>query len=71
MFNNKSDWSRELIRCGATEWKVVSTDQTVQKSKLLPAHFVIPKCVAIDEYLKKAESFYDSRIAFWVRLAIG
>lgn len=66
MFNNKSDWSRELIRCGATEWKVVSTDQTVQKSKLLPAHFVIPKCVAIDEYLKKAESFYDSRIAFWV-----
>lgn len=73
MFASKNDWARELIRCGATEWQVVSTDalpqlqhQRIQGKYTLPPNFVIPKCCAIDRFLDQSRAFCDSRSAFWV-----
>uniref|UniRef100_A0A0K8TME0 Putative myotubularin-related protein 10-b n=1 Tax=Tabanus bromius TaxID=304241 RepID=A0A0K8TME0_TABBR len=66
MFNTKNDWSRELIRCGATEWQVLCSPSDGENSSLLPCFFVIPKCSNVERYLENAKSFYDCRTAFWV-----
>ncbi|XP_034488098.1 myotubularin-related protein 10-B [Drosophila innubila] len=73
MYNSKNDWARELIRCGATEWQVVSSTAVPQlQNRLqagkysLPPHFVIPKCCDIDRFLQLSLAFCDSRAAFWV-----
>uniref|UniRef100_T1GTG0 Myotubularin phosphatase domain-containing protein n=1 Tax=Megaselia scalaris TaxID=36166 RepID=T1GTG0_MEGSC len=63
MFNSKNDWSRELIRCGATEWRVLSAES--YNSKILPKYFVIPKTLDMDKFEKYTRSFYDGRICFW------
>ncbi|XP_055384826.1 myotubularin-related protein 10-B [Condylostylus longicornis] len=80
MFNTKNDWISELKRCGASEWKVVSsecleptsmkvssrTSQIINKSYTLPKFCVIPKCFNEKEFFISASSFCDSRSAFWV-----
>ncbi|XP_067635434.1 myotubularin-related protein 10-B [Eurosta solidaginis] len=73
MYNTKNDWARELIRCGANEWQVVSAENVPQLQNLLqapkytlPSHFVIPKCCTIDRFLDLSRAFYDSRASFWV-----
>ncbi|XP_037935682.1 myotubularin-related protein 10-B [Teleopsis dalmanni] len=73
MYRSKNDWARELIRCGATEWQVVSAENVPQlQNKLqstkytLPPHFVIPKCCSVERFLDLSRAFCDSRAAFWV-----
>ncbi|XP_011183180.2 myotubularin-related protein 10-B [Zeugodacus cucurbitae] len=73
MYSTKNDWARELIRCGANEWQVVSADSVPQLQNVLqapkytlPPHFVIPKCCTIERFLDLSRAFYDSRAAFWV-----
>ncbi|EDW06059.1 myotubularin-related protein 10-B [Drosophila mojavensis] len=73
MYASKNDWARELIRCGATEWQVVSASSVpllqnrLHASKYtLPPHFVIPKCCEVDRFLQLSLAFCDSRAAFWV-----
>jgi len=73
MYNSKNDWARELIRCGATEWQVVSSTAVPQlQNRLqagkysLPPHFVIPKCLDVERFLQLSLAFCDSRAAFWV-----
>lgn len=73
MYGSKNDWARELIRCGATEWQVISASSVSQlQNRLqackyqLPPHFVIPKCCEIDRFLQLSLAFCDSRAAFWV-----
>ncbi|XP_068141283.1 LOW QUALITY PROTEIN: myotubularin-related protein 10-B [Drosophila tropicalis] len=73
MYQTKNDWARELIRCGASEWQVVSSanvpllQNPLQAGKYtVPPHFVIPKCCSIERYLDLSRAFCDSRAAFWV-----
>ncbi|KAH8368521.1 hypothetical protein KR084_012689 [Drosophila pseudotakahashii] len=73
MYATKNDWARELIRCGATEWQVVSSasvqllQNPLQAGKYtVPPHFVIPKSCAVDRFLDLSRAFCDSRAAFWV-----
>lgn len=73
MYATKNDWARELIRCGATEWQVVSTasvpllQNPLQAGKYtVPPHFVIPKSCSVDRFLDLSRAFCDSRAAFWV-----
>lgn len=63
MFNTKNDWSRELIRCGATEWRVLSAEMF--NSKILPKHFVIPRTLEVNMFDKLSRAFTDCRICFW------
>ncbi|XP_017130477.1 myotubularin-related protein 10-B [Drosophila elegans] len=72
MYATKNDWARELIRCGATEWQVVSSasvqllQNPLQASKYsVPPHFVIPKSCSVDRFLDLSRAFCDSRAAFW------
>lgn len=67
MFNKKMDWSHELLRCGATGWRVLSREREDKiPERTLPMHYVIPKTVTEIEYIKLAESFNRSRAAIWV-----
>ncbi|KAM8719590.1 hypothetical protein ACLKA7_005774 [Drosophila subpalustris] len=73
MYAGKNDWARELIRCGATEWQVISSSSVPQlQNRLqagkysLPPHFVIPKCCDVERFLQLSLAFCDSRAAFWV-----
>ncbi|XP_030377965.1 myotubularin-related protein 10-B [Scaptodrosophila lebanonensis] len=73
MYASKNDWARELIRCGATEWQVVSASSVpLLQNKLhagkytLPPHFVIPKSCTVERFLDLSRAFCDSRAAFWV-----
>lgn len=67
MFNKKVDWSHELLRCGATGWRVLSREREDNiPERTLPMHYVIPKTVTEIEYIKLAESFNRSRAAIWV-----
>ncbi|EDV91989.1 myotubularin-related protein 10-B [Drosophila grimshawi] len=73
MYASKNDWARELIRCGATEWQVISASSVPQlQNRLqsckyqLPPHFVIPKCCDVERFLQLSLAFCDSRAAFWV-----
>ncbi|KAL7743192.1 hypothetical protein ACLKA6_016322 [Drosophila palustris] len=73
MYASKNDWARELIRCGATEWQVISSSAVPQlQNRLqackysLPPHFVIPKCCDVERFLQLSLAFCDSRAAFWV-----
>ncbi|XP_017086942.2 myotubularin-related protein 10-B [Drosophila bipectinata] len=73
MYATKNDWARELIRCGATEWQVVSSASVKLLQNPLhvgkytvPPHFVIPKSCTVDRFLDLSRAFCDSRAAFWV-----
>lgn len=73
MYATKNDWARELIRCGASEWQVVSSAsvQLLQNplhagKYTVPPHFVIPKSCSVDRFLDLSRAFCDSRAAFWV-----
>ncbi|XP_017029031.1 myotubularin-related protein 10-B [Drosophila kikkawai] len=73
MYASKNDWARELIRCGATEWQVVSSASVPLLQNPLhagkytvPPHFVIPKSCTVDRFLDLSRAFCDSRAAFWV-----
>ncbi|KAH8395962.1 hypothetical protein KR222_000348 [Zaprionus bogoriensis] len=73
MYGSRNDWTRELIRCGASEWQVISASGVPQlQSRLqagkyqLPPHFVIPKCCDVERFLQLSLAFCDSRAAFWV-----
>lgn len=73
MYASKNDWARELIRCGATEWQVISASAVPQlQNRLqackytLPPHFVIPKSCDVERFLQLSLAFCDSRAAFWV-----
>ncbi|ALC48867.1 CG14411 [Drosophila busckii] len=73
MFASKNDWTRELIRCGASEWQVISATSVPQlQNRLqagkytLPPHFVIPKSCDVERFLQLSLAFCDSRAAFWV-----
>ncbi|EDW62822.1 myotubularin-related protein 10-B [Drosophila virilis] len=73
MYGSKNDWARELIRCGASEWQVISASAVPQlQNRLqagkyqLPPHFVIPKCCEVERFLQLSFAFCDSRAAFWV-----
>lgn len=69
IFNKKMDWSHELLRCGATGWRVLSREREDNiPERTLPMHYVIPKTVTEIEYIKLAESFNRSRAAIWVSL---
>lgn len=71
MFNKKMDWSHELLRCGASGWRVLSREREDNiPERTLPMHYVIPKTVTEIEYIKLAESFNRSRAAIWVCLSI-
>ncbi|KAH8275982.1 hypothetical protein KR018_000490 [Drosophila ironensis] len=73
MYQTKNDWARELIRCGATEWQVVSSSSVKLLQNPLhagkytvPPHFVIPKSCTVERFLDLSRAFCDSRAAFWV-----
>lgn len=68
MFNTITDWTRELLRCGATEWRVLSSESVTDCTSAftLPPHFVIPKCLSIEQFIQSCQAFCDSRSAFWV-----
>lgn len=71
MFNKKMDWSQELLRCGATGWRVLSREREDNiPERTLPMHYVIPKTVTETEYIKLAESFNRSRAAIWVSFTL-
>lgn len=73
MFDKRSDWTHELIRCGSPrnnnnrEWRVLSIDTETQlPSHSLPLHYVVPNAMSDSDYLRDAEKFRDSRNAIWV-----
>lgn len=66
MYNKKIDWSCELDRCGATNWRVLSLDHEEIPSGTLPMHFVIPRSISEVDYLKLSNSFRNGRSAIWV-----
>ncbi|KAH8393034.1 hypothetical protein KR200_006045 [Drosophila serrata] len=73
MYASKNDWARELIRCGASEWQVVSSASVPLLQNPLhagkytvPPHFVIPKSCTVDRFLDLSRAFCDSRAGFWV-----
>lgn len=66
-YNKKIDWSCELNRCGAVNWRVLSMDhEGAIPSGTLPMHFVIPRSISEIEYVKIANSFRNARAAVWV-----
>ncbi|TMW51922.1 hypothetical protein DOY81_002984 [Sarcophaga bullata] len=73
MYATKNDWARELIRCGSSNWQVISSDSiaAVKENRItarytLPPHFVIPKDCNTEKFLSWCRAYYDSRAAFWV-----
>lgn len=73
MYTTKNDWARELIRCGSTNWQVISSESVpfLQQSRhssryTMPPHFVIPKNCEVDKFFNLTLAFWDSRAAFWV-----
>lgn len=67
LYNKKIDWSCELSRCGAVNWRVLSLDhEDAIPSGSLPMHFVIPRSVSETDYMKIANSFRNGRAAIWV-----
>lgn len=67
MFNDRRDWSHEIIRCGATGWRVLAIEREDNiPSGSLPLNFVIPKHVSETEYMKMSNFFRNSRAAIWV-----
>uniref|UniRef100_A0A1I8PYN7 Myotubularin phosphatase domain-containing protein n=1 Tax=Stomoxys calcitrans TaxID=35570 RepID=A0A1I8PYN7_STOCA len=73
MYMTKNDWARELIRCGTSNWQVISSESEplLQHTRLssrytLPPHFVIPKACEVEKFLNLSLAFCDSRAAFWV-----
>lgn len=67
MYNKKIDWSCELNRCGAINWRVLSTDHDdAIPSGSLPMHFVIPRSISEVDYIKLSNSFRNGRAAIWV-----
>uniref|UniRef100_A0A1I8MD66 Myotubularin phosphatase domain-containing protein n=1 Tax=Musca domestica TaxID=7370 RepID=A0A1I8MD66_MUSDO len=73
MYTTKNDWARELIRCGTSNWQVISSDSEplLQNDRhssryTLPAHFVIPKACPVEMFLNWTLAYCDSRAVFWV-----
>lgn len=67
LYNKKIDWSCELNRCGAKNWRVLSLDQEdAIPSGTLPMHFVIPRSISEIDYSKLSNSFRNGRAAIWV-----
>lgn len=67
MFNKRSDWSQELVRCGASGWRVLSLEREDSiPTGSLPMHFVIPKTIKEADYLKLSNYFRNARGAIWV-----
>lgn len=67
MFTEPIDWSHELIRCGATGWRVLSIEREDNiPMGTMPMHFVIPKSVSDIDYLKLSNFFRNTRTAIWV-----
>lgn len=67
LYNKKIDWSCELNRCGAANWRVLSLDHDdALPSGSLPLHFVIPRSISEIEYTKLSNSFRNGRAAIWV-----
>lgn len=69
LYNKKIDWSCELSRCGAVNWRVLSLDhEDAIPGGTLPVHFVIPRSSIISEadYTKLSNSFRNGRAAVWV-----
>lgn len=67
MFNKKMDWTFELARCGAKNWRILSQEREDSiPFGTLPMHFVIPKDMTETEYLKSANYFRNGRSAIWV-----
>lgn len=62
MFNTKSDWQHELIRCGAIGWRVA----TLTRDGSLPNDFVIPKNIKDADYMRMRNYFRDYRAPIWV-----
>lgn len=66
-YRDKIDWTCELNRCGAQNWRVISIDQDdAFPSGSLPRHFVIPQCLSDGDYNELARSFRNERAAIWV-----
>lgn len=66
-YTKKLDWTYELNRCGAEHWRVFSLDnEDTIPSGSLPMHFVIPRKISEDNYVKMANSFRNGRAAIWV-----
>lgn len=66
MYSKKMDWSCELNRCGAANWRVLSFEEDALPSGSLPTHFVIPRSIPETDYTKLANSFRNGRAAIWV-----
>ena len=68
MYNQKSDWTQELERCGISQteggWRVLSLDKPDNNS--LPMHFVIPKHLSDFDFFKISAHFRCTRSAIWV-----
>lgn len=67
MFNKRSDWTQELMRCGATGWRVLSQERADGiPDGTMPMHYVVPSGIENVKYLKLSEYFRESRGAIWV-----
>lgn len=67
LFNKKIDWSCELNRCGATGWRVLSTEREDNMPLgTLPTHYVIPAKISDIDYTNLANVFRNGRAAIWV-----
>lgn len=71
MFTEPIDWSHELVRCGATEWRVLSIEREDNiPTGTMPMHFVIPKSVTDIDYIKLSNFFRNTRTAIWVGIFV-
>lgn len=67
MFNKRADWAQELVRCGATGWRVLSVEREDSiPTGTLPMHYAIPRTIKESDYLKLANYFRNTRGAIWV-----
>lgn len=70
MFNQKSDWLKELERCQSKGWRVISCSNNTMNNSL-PQHYVIPKVFERDDdYFDLAQKFHDHRAAIWVNIFV-
>ncbi|XP_034046158.1 myotubularin-related protein 10 isoform X2 [Thalassophryne amazonica] len=65
IFDQPSDWDREIKRTSASEWRVCSINENYAISQSLPEYVVVPASLADQDLKRYSDFFSDQRIPLW------